>query len=438
VPTDAGAEFTVAVAGAAGDYSFNVRGVGTDEQHKSHTKAVVLHMIDFGLTAPSPNAVEVNRGSVSPTVSFQAWAQGSFHGTVTLSCTALTGLTCNFSPSATVTPTAGHPVSMQLTVSAASNTQLGLTSVTINATTPGAPATKTQLLTVTVKNEPDYSLTTPNLELMSLPGQEVVIPFTLTPLNGYHGQVRMTCDASALSVTCALTPIGPVSLQNGVVNVNASLTLPPLINTGRYVIRINTRDAAYGALVHNIEVGLTVADFRIGIPQISQTIHAGDTARYELDYIPPGDGVTGTVTFACGALPSESRCSFAPASVPANTSSVVILSISTTAPSAALRWPVHGGTTFYAFFYFLPAMGLLWVGKGPGIRWTRFLRSTVLGALLLVLLLLVQCGGGGNSGGGGPYVAPPPSGTPPGTYTINVTARAGTLTHTVALTLTVQ
>src|SRR5581483_11027523 len=237
-----------------------------------------------------------------------------------------------------------------------------------------------------------------------------------------------------------LTPAGPVSLASGAVSVNAGLTIPPLAAPGRYVIRINTRDAAFGALVHNIEVGLTVAHFRVGIPQISQTIHAGETARFELDYVPPGGEVAGTVTFACGALPAESRCSFVPSSIPANTSSVVILSISTTVPRAALRPEEMRGTgILYAFFYFLPAAGLLWAGNGrSGWRRKQMFKVALMATLLVAMLSFMQCGGGGNSGGGAPYVAPPPSGTPSGTYTINVTARAGTFTHTIALTLVVQ
>ena len=438
VPTDTGAAFSVAVGGAAGDYAFNIRGVGTDEQHVTHVKAVTLHMIDFGVTTPSPSAVDVNRGSVSPQINFQAWAQGAFNGTVTLSCTALSGLSCNFSPSTTVTPTAGHPVSIQLTISAAANTQLGATTVTISANTPGAPAAKTQLVIVTVKNEPDYSVSTPSLELMSLPGQQVIIPVTLTPVNGYHGQVRIACDASALNVPCTITPPSPVSLVNSAVTVNAALTVPPLATAQLYVIRINTRDAATGNPSHNFAVDLTVSDFRIGIPQISQTIRAGETARYELDYVPPGAGVTGTVTFSCGSLPAESHCSFAPASVPANASAVVILSISTTAPTAALR-PYGIREILYAFCFFLPVTGVLW-GAESRIRSgkKRMGTTALLAALLVIMLAFVQCGGGGNSGGGAPYVAPPPSGTPQGTYIVNVTARAGTFAHTVSLTLTVQ
>jgi hypothetical protein len=52
--------------------------------------------------------------------------------------------------------------------------------------------------------------------------------------------------------------------------------------------------------------------------------------------------------------------------------------------------------------------------------------------LLLVIGLLPACGGGGGGGGGGQ------PGTPPGSYTVTVTAKSGALTQTASAALTVQ
>jgi len=57
---------------------------------------------------------------------------------------------------------------------------------------------------------------------------------------------------------------------------------------------------------------------------------------------------------------------------------------------------------------------------------------------LLILFTLssaeMSCGGGGSSN------SPPPrsGGTPPGTYTVKVTAASPSITHTTSLTLVVQ
>jgi hypothetical protein len=443
-PTSDGAAFSVQVGGTPADYSFNIRAAGTDTDHITHTKPVTLHMIDFGLSAPSPNAVDVNQGSTSGQISFQLTAQGSFNANVTLSCTAIAGLTCNFSPSTTVSPTAGNPVTIHLTISAAVNTQLGTSTLTIQASTPGAPAVKTQLVTVTVKNLPDYSLSTPSLQLFSMAGQQVTFPVSLTPVNGYRGPVNVTCDASTLGANCGITPSGPVSLDpghlvNGSAVVNAAFTVPGLASTQVITITIYTSDATDGSPAHSLQITLTIGEFRILVPSISQTIHAGETAHFELDYAPPNQTLTGNVTFSCGALPALSRCSFAPNPIAANAPATVILSISTTAPVAALAPATFKSSILYACFYLLPLGAVLHTEQRRVVSQKRRVAQEVLFVLVVcALILFVQCGGGNGGGGGAPYVAPAQSGTPVGTYSVNVTAQSGTATRRVTLTLTVQ
>jgi len=78
---------------------------------------VTLHVINFGLTAPSPASVNVLRGNTSTPLSFQITASGSFNQSVAVSCSApITGATCNLTPGATVNPTAGKPVNMTASV----------------------------------------------------------------------------------------------------------------------------------------------------------------------------------------------------------------------------------------------------------------------------------------------------------------------------------
>jgi hypothetical protein len=79
--------FAVTVGGAAGDYSFNVQGVGSDTKHVTHSVPVILHVISFAMTSPFPATVPVGRGTTSSPVSFQITAAGSFNQNVTVSCT---------------------------------------------------------------------------------------------------------------------------------------------------------------------------------------------------------------------------------------------------------------------------------------------------------------------------------------------------------------
>src|ERR1700686_223796 len=80
------ATYTLTAGGLAGDYSFNAHAVGTDGNAITHDAAVTLHVVDFNLTAPSPNSLSVAQGGTSGASTFQVTGPGSFAGTVTLNC----------------------------------------------------------------------------------------------------------------------------------------------------------------------------------------------------------------------------------------------------------------------------------------------------------------------------------------------------------------
>jgi hypothetical protein len=63
-PTAAGLPFTVTASGTAGDYNFNLLGEGADSG-LTQTASLVLHMVSFGLTTPSPNSLNVPDGTTS-------------------------------------------------------------------------------------------------------------------------------------------------------------------------------------------------------------------------------------------------------------------------------------------------------------------------------------------------------------------------------------
>ncbi|MGH9568288.1 MAG: hypothetical protein ACRD4F_01525 [Candidatus Angelobacter sp.] len=56
----------------------------------------------------------------------------------------------------------------------------------------------------------------------------------------------------------------------------------------------------------------------------------------------------------------------------------------------------------------------------------------------MTMAVLSGCGGGGGSTPPPPPPPPVNNGTPTGTYTLNVTAVSGNVTHTQQVTLTVQ
>src|ERR1017187_880646 len=127
-PTSTGAAFLLtAGTSAVADYSFNVQGAGSDPNNTTHVAALTLHVVNFGLTTPSPTTVTEPRGATSPPAAFQVTAQGSFNQSVTLGCSfspAISSATCAFTPSAVVNPTSASPVNMTATVTVPAGTPI--------------------------------------------------------------------------------------------------------------------------------------------------------------------------------------------------------------------------------------------------------------------------------------------------------------------------
>jgi hypothetical protein len=143
-----------------------------------------------------------------------------------------------------------------------------------------------------------------------------------------------------------------------------------------------------------------------------------------------GAGVGGTVNFSCSGLPQGASCSFTPSSVTIEPTapSQVQLTISTRTRSL-LYLPIGLTTGLLA----MAILAELIFFKGtatrpaPRLRW-RFVP--------VFALAICACGGGsGNSPSGG---SPSSTGTPAGSYTVVITAAAGSTTQTLNFTLTVK
>jgi hypothetical protein len=145
-PTVTGAAFQVKASDELGDYTFNVHGVGSDARHVTQDQSVTLHVVDFALSAPNPASVTANRPNSSNSTNLTVSASGSFNQTVQLACGGLpTGAACNFLPSATVSPLAGIPITVNLTISTRATTPTGSYAVTISGSTTNPAATRTHL-----------------------------------------------------------------------------------------------------------------------------------------------------------------------------------------------------------------------------------------------------------------------------------------------------
>ena len=185
------------------------------------------------------------------------------------------------------------------------------------------------------------------------------------------------------------------------------------------------------------------ADFAVAAGDAGASVPAGQSVSTTLT-LSPSNGFSGTVSFACSGLPSGAGCSFTPASVALGATPVsTTLTISTTARTIA-----SFGTPPARLAMAGVPVGLLFVaGVGPlGAlrRRSAAARWAWLALAVLALLVLHACGGGGGSDdAGGPPGAPgdgnpPPSGTPAGTYAVQVTASGAAVSHALTFSLTVN
>ena len=212
-----------------------------------------------------------------------------------------------------------------------------------------------------------------------------------------------------------------------------SLTFSPT-TTGLRIGTLTVTDNASGSPQSATLIG-TGIDFQIGALPTASTVNAGQSTTYSLAIVPLG-GFNQQVSLACNQPPPAAACSFSPSTVSLDGSSSVLvqLTVTTTARSAAFPrgkgprvipplMPLH---FMLPWLLLLLALGFVAVKVSPRLGVSRA------GLLLLSLVLLVVFWASCSVGSG------PISGTPPGTYALNVTGTTKAFSHTISVGLTVN
>jgi len=414
-PTSGGAAFSVSMDSgvASSDYSFNVHGVGADGNTITHDAAVTLQVVDFGLGAPTPSTVTAQQGGTSNTTTFAVTGLGSFAGTVTLACTGsviTAGATCNFTPSTPVHPTSGNPVSVSLTVSVPLSVAVNSYTVTIQATSPGAPAAKTQALTlVVIAPVPDFAIAVTASPNVVLTAQTVTWNGTLTASNGYHKTVNLSCSTAGKPGTCTLNPSSLVPTAGGA---------PFTVTVGNATSGIFdfTIQGTDGTITHATPtVTLTVnTDVSVPLTLADTSVQAGQTATTSMSLSAVGGGpFSGPVTYTCSGLPTGLSCVFSPPNIAAgDTGKTVTISIQTAGPFTGTQRRLHGQNRGPWLPLSLPLAGIVLLGLA-GRGGTRQFSGIGLCLALAVSSVMLACGGGGGS------TQPPPP--PPVSVTVSPT-----------------
>ena len=171
-----------------------------------------------------------------------------------------------------------------------------------------------------------------------------------------------------------------------------------------------------------------MSDFSLAVTPSNGSVQvAGDTAVYQVQLTPHPVYAT-NISLACTGLPSASACNFTSSPVTLVGPGSSTLNITTTArplTTTASLLRRH----LYAIWLMVPGMVLLCFGFGGDGRRRRIFGVLSLCVTFALLLLLPACSGQTTQA--------PVSGTPPGNYTITVTATSGSDTKSQTITLTV-
>jgi len=379
--------------------------------------------------------------------------------TATLSCDGLpAGVTCAFSPATVVLKPKGTEAA-----SAKANLVLNVDSSVVvspyqfNIMVSDGMAQASTVATITVTND----VQTANIVSEVHADREDVAPkekFVCI------ATVKNTGNAPATNVHVNFALEGTVDLMNlrstaGTCTTGAAgemyCDIPTLAAGASAVISADLRADDIGQILFTMDTtgqnlaptqtvstanySLQVSDFAMASQAPHTIVAAGQTATFPLNVAATFNSFDRAVTLTCSGLPALASCNFSQNNFVPKAGASVNLNISTKAATKAEN--TLPNAPVYAW---LPFASILALGMGA----TRRKRSLVaLGLLLVLTFSLTGCAGffvsenpgasnnTNNSGGTGTTPAP---GTPAGTYTVLVTASAGSVQHTTSVTLVVQ
>jgi hypothetical protein len=407
---------------APGTYNVNVSLQDTSGI-PSHSLAFPLTVQDFSISSSTASQTVSPGAATGPyNLTVQAITT-SFNSVVTLSCSSglPPGAECNFQPSPQTTP-GSSPVAVAMTILTSATTTAGTSTVTVTGKSDSLSHSTTVSLTVTntVAGSGDFQLAVAQAFPAGVAaGSQAQAKVSVT--SNYAGSVNASCDASAISGQCLVTPASPVAISaNAPATLMVAVNVPNTVTPGTYNVNVTVTDSS-GQPNHTLQLPLTVMqDFSVTSATPSQTLSAGQTGgAYQLTVAPNpfASSFAGAVTLSCpSGLPAGAQCLFAPSATVTlvNGPAAVVMSISTTARKAALRSPASH-SIFYTLWLLWPGIVIGWsaVGTRPGKRKAQVSGVTM---LLLLALSMLSCGGVSNGGG-----TPPPTGNKPTIYQITVT-----------------
>ena len=438
----------------AGNYTLTITG---SSSQLVHTATVTFVFQDFAIGATSPP--EVNAGS-SAASTIAVSALNGFAGTVSLSDTIPSGLTCGAISPTSVTGSGIAIVSCSATVAG---------NYTLTITGTSAPLVHTATV-VFAFGDFTVSISSPvSIEV----GVSVISTVSVTSLNHFAGTVSLTGSFPAGLACGALTPSSLTGSGTATMSCTATAA-------GTYTIVIR---GTAGSLSHTTSSTIQAVDFSITGPVGSQVSPIGTNASSSITLVSL-NGYSGNVSLtatvqspsasfggAGGGRPPLAMAaplgqpdpSFNPVSIflssggTGQSNLTIVLSLSVPAGNYLITVTASDGTIVRYIQFTLMATDFslsspttsLTMNAGSNSTQTLSLQSlngfqgsltlsssfSPTGPLANLSPSIVYLTSSGNSS---LLTILVPSSTAPGTYTLTVEAASGTLSHTIYITVTVQ
>jgi hypothetical protein len=261
---------TASRTAAIGTVTVTVTGSSGSLTNQSRITLNVNPTGNYALSA-SPGSLSIVQGTKG-TSTITVSPQSGFNGSVSLSATGLpSGVTASFNPASTTSTSS-------LTLTASSTAPTGTVTVTITGNSGNLSNTTTVSLTVIAA--PNYTLSASPNSLTMMQGGSGTSTITVTPQNGFTGNVSLSATGLPTGVTASFNPASTASTTTLTLTANSTAT------TGTATVTVT---GTSGNLSKTTTISLTVRLFST-LPSVWTDGDIGST------------GVTGSASYANGVF----------------------------------------------------------------------------------------------------------------------------------------
>ena len=314
---------TASATAATGTVTVTITGTSGALTNTTVLSLTVNALQSFSLSA-SPNAVTITQGNQG-TSTITITPSNGFNGSVAFSATGLpSGVTAGFSP---------NPASSSSTLTLTASATAATGTVTVTITGTSGSLTETTTISLAVTPAPGYTLSANPSSLTIVQGSQGTSTITITPSNGFNGNVTLSATGLPSGVTAGFSPNPATSSST------LTLTASATAATGTATVTIT---GTSGSLTETTTISLTVTPapgFTLSANPSSLTIAQGSQGTSTIT-ITPSNGFSGSVTFSATGLPSGVTAGFSPN--PASSSSTLTLTASATAGTGTVTVTITG------------------------------------------------------------------------------------------------